>query len=308
MEIIIIASVTFSLVLALAAISGSIIERSGIINLSIEAFIILGGLNYSIMSHYFRNDSLTHQVWLILISGFIPMLFGLLYAFVTITLKANQTIAGIALNTLALAVTAFAIVSKINPGYETSTQYISMFSELWSFGSHQRDLLKIFNIGVLISLILIPSIVVMLNKTKLGIKIKTCGENPDAASSLGINVVRTRYIAVLISSFLTGIAGAIFFQNDSGLFVGNTYGIGFLAVAMVIFGQWRPTYIILSSLVFGPLYIFSSKILLTPFSTIIPSDLFQMIPYVVTIVILAFTQKNSKAPKYLGIPFVNKGR
>ncbi|WP_027334270.1 ABC transporter permease [Mycoplasma elephantis] len=308
MDIIFISSVTFIIILALAAFSGSIIERSGTTNLSIDGFMIFGGLNYALIANTLKNTLPVNQTWIFLLSGIIPMIFGLVYAFLTVTLKADQTIAGIALNTLAIAVTLFIITTKINPGYEESTQYINVFNGVWRYGAGQDDFRTIINIASIMGIVIIGLLILMLNKTKLGIKIKTVGENPQAAASLGIDVIKTRYIAILISSYFTGIAGALFFQYSGVTFNGNTKGVGFLAVAMVIFGQWRPTYIILSSIFFGFIYTFAENILLTPLVGVVNAELFRIIPYAITIFVLVFTQRNSKSPKALGIPFETQGR
>lgn len=308
MEYIIIMCFVYMTVLALSAVSGSLIERAGIINLSIEAFLIFGGLNYAIFASMYREQSLLHQIWLIGISGLFPVILGLIYGFLTINLRANQTIAGIALNTLAISFALFVIPSILNPSRDTSKSYISIYPKILSLGEHSHDLMSILNIGLLYTIIGLVIIFLILNKTKLGIKIKTSGENPQAAVSLGMNVQWTRYQAIIISTFFTGIAGAILTQSLSQFYTGNTQGMGFLAVAMVIFGQWRPTYITISSIVFGALFGFINNTIMLPIAKYVPDDLLKTLPYLITLVILVITQRNSKAPKASGIPFVKQGR
>lgn len=302
--------VMYVVVLAVASISGSLAERSGVINLSIESYIVLGGLNYAILAYYFKGDAVAdqlHQIWLIPIAGILPIFAGLLYSWTTITLRANQTIAGIALNTLAISFVLFFFASSLNKS--DAHDYMNIYNTFLSIGKNTTDMAYFLNIGLLYGVLIIVFIFLLLNKTKFGIKLKTVGENPQAAASLGIDVNKTRYIAVLISAFFSGIAGAIFFQFRGSIFNANTLGIGFLAVAMVIFGQWRPTFILLSSVMFGVLFgLLNNILLLDDAFSVIPSQVAKAIPYMITLVILIFTQRNSKAPKASGIPYVKSGR
>lgn len=301
----------FFVVLAVAAMSGSMSERSGVINLSIESYIVLGGLNYAIMAFYFKGDSsinyLYHQIWLIPLSGILPLFGAVIYSFVTITLRANQTIAGIALNTLSLAFVLFFFASGLNKSDNPS--YMIVYDKILSFGSNQDDYMHMLNIGLLYGVLIIGFIFVLLNKTQYGVKLKTAGENPQAAASLGMNVNLIRYSAVMISAFFSGIAGAIFFQFQGKMFDANTLGVGFLAVAMVIFGQWRPSYILISSFIFGVMFGLIAKITLIHNSLAhIPQELVKSTPYLITLIVLLFTQRNSKSPKAVGIPYVKSGR
>ena len=135
-------------------------------------------------------------------------------------------------------------------------------------------------------------------------KLKACGEQPQAAASMGIKVERTQMMAVIFSSTISGVAGAFFAQGNSGYFRGSTQGIGFLAVAIVIFGQWRPLYIIAGAVLFGALYaVVDQSVLIPGLNKFEHKEILQIFPYLISLIVLVFTQKKSKAPKALGVPY-----
>lgn len=164
----------------------------------------------------------------------------------------------------------------------------------------QRTYLTVF-IGVLI--LIIASII--LYRTKFGLRLRACGEHPQAADSVGINVYTIRYSGVVISGMLGGIGGLFFVIATTAIFSGSVSGYGFLALAVMIFGQWKPGRIFLAALLFAFLGTLSSSYSLVPFlyKLNIPGDVYKMVPYIVTMIVLALTSKNSRAPKAEGIPY-----
>ncbi len=307
MIVIFAAIISMIMIISIASVGGHFSERSGVINLSIEAFMTIGAIAYSLMAgqHSLRN-SLGHQFWIMPMAGIAAAAFSVIYALITVKLKANQTIAGIALNILALAISVYIIHSKANP--EGISDTIKLQNSLFSLAKSNDKAGWLFNITLFIGIPLLVGAWILMNKTRFGNRIKACGEQPHAAASLGINVERVQMRAILISGFISGVAGAMFAQGMGSIFRGSTQGIGFLAVAIVIFGQWRTSLIIISAVLFGTLYgMAQQKILISAFDSI-PKEIFQMIPFLLSLIVLIGTQKNSKVPKALGIPYRNVGR
>lgn len=290
-------------ILGVAAIGGMITEKSGIVNLSIEAFMTIGAITYaSIISIKTLNDNLNYQWLVIPISGLATSVFSILYILVTVRLKANQMIAGIALNALALAISLFLVRFK-------GRSEIELQNNLWTLGQNIDQVGWIFNIALFLGLPCMLFVAIFLAYTKFGKKIKACGENPHAAAALGIKVEWVQAGAIILSSFIAGIAGALYAQNISSYFYGSVQGVGFLAVALVIFGQWKPLWIIGGALIFGSIYGLMNNIVLVPgLNTLGNTDLLRTIPYALSIGVLIFTSKNSRAPKHLGKPYYNQGR
>jgi simple sugar transport system permease protein len=150
---------------------------------------------------------------------------------------------------------------------------------------------------------------VVLYKTRFGLRLRSCGEHPHAADSVGINVVKMRYAGVIISGVLAGVGGLVFVVPTSTEFSATVSGYGFLALAVLIFGQWKPTRIMFAAFFFGLLKALASSYSGISFlqSANIPSYAYKMMPYIVTLIVLAFTSKNSQAPRAEGIPY-DKGR
>lgn len=290
-------------ILGVAAIGGMITEKSGVINLSIEAFMTIGAITYaSIVTMQSFQSSLAFQWLIIPISGLATSVFAILYIIITVVLKANQMIAGIALNALALAFSLFLVKFQ-------GRSEIELQNNLWTIGQNIEDPRWVLNIALFMGIPIMVFVVVLLGYTKFGKKIKACGENPHAAASLGIKVQWVQTVAILISAFISGVAGALYAQNISRFFFGSVQGVGFLAVALVIFGQWKPLWIIGGAVIFGSIYAIMNNSLLVPgLNQLGNTDLLKTIPYALSIAVLIFTSKNSRAPKYLGKPFYNQGR
>ena len=146
---------------------------------------------------------------------------------------------------------------------------------------------------------------VVLYKTRFGLRLRACGEHPQAADSVGVNVYRMRYAGVAISGALAGVGGLVFVVPTSTNFNATVAGYGFLALAVLIFGQWRPSRILFAAFFFGLMKTVASAYSGIPFlaNLRIPNDVYKMVPYVATLIVLAFTSKNSMAPRAEGIPY-----
>lgn len=295
--------ITTIMILGIAAIGGMITEKSGIVNLSIEAFMTIGAITFASLVSLNSLRSMLEYQWLIIpLSGLATSAFAIIYIVVTVKLKANQMIAGIALNSLALAISLFLVKFQ-------GRSEIEMQLHLWTIGKNINQISWIFNIALFMGIPLLAFVVLFLGYTKFGKKIRACGENPHAAASLGINVELIQTVAILISAFISGVAGALYVQNISQYFYGNVQGIGFLAVALVIFGQWKPLWIIGGAIIFGSIYsIMNNAVSIPGLNQLGNTDLLKIIPYALSITVLIFTSKKSQAPKYLGKPYYHQGR
>ncbi|MBP3713422.1 MAG: ABC transporter permease [Bacilli bacterium] len=315
-----------SIPLILVAFGGMFSERSGIINLALEGIMIIGALVVALMSKAFIGvvdagfPSQLAMAFCVLLSGIVGALFSLLLGFASIRLKANQTIAGTALNIIAPAI-FIVIISAIA---KQDAEWIDGIPE-WinvketDLGITQTGFFtkllfnNLFNMAFFFAIVLIPFAWFLIMKTKFGLRLRSCGEHPEASASLGINVVKYRYAGTLISGFLAGIGGAayVLVVGTKTLF-NNVAGYGFLALAIMIFGNWKPGRIILSALFFSlfKTLSFMTDLIKADIPALAPlfnitgiNYLFIMLPYLLTIIVLIFTSKKSQAPKAEGVPF-----
>ncbi len=316
------ATLLFAVPLLLVALGGMFSERSGVINLALEGIMIVGAL---VGCLFIRAVNLSgwgpaHPQLSVLLASLVAAvtgaLFSLLLSFASINLKANQTIGGTALNQFA---PAFAVVltwavqgqgqTTINiPKWIRITQETFGMTASAEPGFFEYFIFKsLYLTTVIAAFILIISIVVIY-KTRLGLRLRACGEHPQAADSVGINVYKMRYIGVTISGFLGGIGGLAFTIAAGAGFQSSVAGYGFLALAVMIFGNWDPKKIPLAALFFALFKVigsYSGSIPFLPtFSNIKNSQyIYQMVPYIVTMIVLIFTSKKSKAPAAEGIPY-----
>ncbi len=302
----------FASVLVLVALGGCFAEHSGVINLGLEGIMVIGALGGALMMRYLPGTMAAFPLILCVLLG--AILFGVAYASLLgvacINFKADQTIVGTALNLLGVAAaTVFvkAINTKTNPDDVSSTiQYVDAKKKfLVSIGSFE------FNWFMLIAVIMLVVAYVVLYKTRFGLRLMACGEHPQAADSVGINVLRMRWAGVLISGVYGGLGGICYILAgvSEWKFENGVAGFGFLALAVMIFGQWKPTRIALAALLFGAFRALSNVYFGFPFlmSLNIPGSVYNMLPYVISLLVLAFTSKNSRAPKAEGIPY-DKGQ
>lgn len=298
----------FSSVLILVALGGCISEHSGVINLGLEGIMVIGALGGALMMRYV--PSTVPAIVMILIVVAAAIIFGVVYssllAVACINFKADQTIVGTALNMLGTAA-ATVIVKAIN----TAANPDDVSSAIQYAGAKKAFLVNIngfeFNWFMVIALIALMIIYIMLNKTRFGLRLMACGEHPQAADSVGINVLKMRWSGVLISGALGGLGGICYILAgvSEWRFENGVAGFGFLALAVMIFGQWKPLRIALAALLFGLFRALSNVYFGFDFLTSlnIPSGVYNMLPYVISLLVLAFTSKTSKAPKAEGIPY-----
>ena len=298
----------FASVLLLVALGGCFAEHSGVINLGLEGIMVIGALGGALMMRYAPAGIPAFALILLVLLCAIG--FGLLYssllAVAAINFKADQTIVGTALNmlgTAAATVIVKAINTAANPDDVSSTiQYVNPKKAfIVNIGSFQ------FNWFMVIAVIALIIAYVTLYKTKFGLRMMACGEHPQAAASVGINVLKMRWAGVLISGVYGGLGGICYILAgvSEWKFENGVAGFGFLALAVMIFGQWKPQRIALAALLFGLFRALSN--VYTGFDLLaalnIPGTVYNMMPYIVSLVVLAFTSKSSRAPKAEGIPY-----
>ncbi len=327
----------YAVPLMLVALAGVCAERSGTINLALEGVMIFGAFTGVLSVRIMQNGGMTIEqgqwvmILALLIAGVLGAIFTLLLGFSAINLKADQTIGGTALNMLAPAIVLFFIVFIVNQnslGMATGGAASWFMIKPSSFGEQFADV-KQFDSAILnlfankvylstyICILLFILVSIFLYKTKIGLRLRACGENPQAADSLGINVYKMRYLGIILSGFLAGVGGFQFALTISNCTsTGAVAGYGFLALAVMIFGNWTPINIALCSLLFGLF-----KCVAAVYATLdlngdgvfalaelnISPYLYRLMPYVITLVVLAFTSKNSRVPKAEGIPY-DKGQ
>lgn len=290
----------FAAILGLGALGGYFSEKGGVINIAINGLMIFGTLIYAILKRYAGAvDSGWMQLPMMLIVGLATALFGLLHGFASIHLKANQTISGTAINMLSAGIAMFVIMVI----YKSGSQGMD---SSWKDVAASQSVLD-WKYAIALPVILAIAIFIIafcfMKFTKLGSRIKAAGDNPQALESQGISVVRIRYIAVGISGFLAGISGAIFAQR-LGHISGNVQGLGFVAMAILIAGQWSIPLIGLASILFAVLNALGNTTVLDrPQFFVDNSNLLMALPFVLSLVTLVFTSRNSQAPKAAGIPY-----
>jgi simple sugar transport system permease protein len=247
----------------------------------------------------------------LLVSGFFGLLFSFLLAYSAISFNANQIITGTALNLFASAFVIF--IARMLYGVQqitfTNSFHIGTVPGLGKIPFFGPLLFQNTYLTTYLGLLIFFFSWILLYCTKFGLRLRACGEHPQAADSVGINVYRIRYIGVLLSGFLAGIGGLIFVIPTSTSYNASVSGYGFLALAVLIFGQWRPDKIFLAALFFGMAKMIASAYSGIPVLSTLPvsNNVYKMIPYIATLIALAFASKNSRAPKASGQPY-NVGR
>ncbi len=302
----------FASVLTLVALGGCFSEHSGVVNIGLEGIMVMGALGGALMMRYLPGNTAAPIVILLVIlaSVLVGMLFSLMLGVAAINFNADQTLVGTALNLLGPAA-AVVIVRALNMAEDADN--VSSTVEY-----KQAKKAFLVNIGkfefswfMLLALILLIVSFVVLYKTKFGLRLMACGEHPQAADSVGINVYKMRYAGVLISGALGGLGGLVYITAgvSEWKFENGVAGFGFLALAVMIFGQWKPVNIGLAALLFGLFRALSN--VYTGFDALvalnIPSTVYNMLPYIISLIVLVFVSKNSRAPKAEGIPY-DKGQ
>ena len=328
----------YAVPLMIVALAGIFAERSGIINLALEGIMIFGAfigvLFVRIVQQAGWFDAAYANGNWVALQGFVLLtmltaaamgaLFSLLLAFAAINLKANQTIGGTALNMLAPALVLFMIRILVN---QNTLQMATGGSAGWfmvkktmlgyekdaKLGFFAQAFLDKVYFATYFCLLVFVILSIILYKTRFGLRLRSCGENPQAADSLGINVVKMRYAGVTISGALAGMGGYVYaLTTANGSANGDVAGFGFLALAVMIFGNWKPLNVAGGALLFGLF-----KCVAASFSTLdingdgvyaltqlgLSAHFYRLLPYLITLIVLAFTSKSSRAPKAEGIPY-----
>ena len=303
----------FMIPLMIVALGAMFSERSGIINIALEGIMTMGAFTGILFIH-FTGGTMSGQMQLILavlISMATGMFFSLFHGYASINMKANQVISGTALNMFAPAFAIF--VARVIQGVQqvqfTNTFRITSVPILGRIPFIGPLLFQNAYITTYIGIAIFVLSTVVLYKTRFGLRLRSCGEHPQAADAAGINVYHMQYAGVLISGALGGLGGLVFVVPTSTNFNADVAGYGFLALAVLIFGQWKPVKIMLASLFFGLMKAVAAAYSGIPFlsSLGIPSYFYKMVPYIITLIVLVFTSKNSQAPTAEGVPY-DKGQ
>lgn len=315
----------YAIPLLIVALAGMFAERSGIINIALDGMMIFGSFIGAVVAlalranPYFVDHNQLTFVLAMLAAAASGALFSLLLSVSAIKYKADQTIGGTALNLLAPAISLFLIKLATTKDNLEMTPALNSQGEIQDFsyvikndglGSVASVFFDKTYISTFIALAVFVLLSIWIYKTKTGLRLRACGENPAAVDAVGVNVYKMRYLGTTISGALGGLGGYIYIATvANGTASGSVAGMGFLALAIMIFGNWKPLGIALGALLFGFLKCLS--VVYTQFEFTrnlgLPMYFYNMIPYVVVLVLLAFTSGNSRAPKAEGIPY-DKGR
>jgi len=308
-------AIAYTIPLLIVALGGLFSERSGVVNIGLEGLMVVGGFA-SALSISKLQQSYPDASWVIWVGLLIAMLagalFSLLHAFASINLNADQVISGIAINMIAGALTVFLARNITGSGNIRITGMSRGDVDFLGLNLSHIPLIgslffkNAYSTTWLVLIILVISIFV-LYKTRFGLRLRACGEYPQAADAAGINVYRIRYIGVMISGAFSGLGGAIILVTYSGEFSGSVAGLGFLAIAALIFGQWKPLGILAASLFFGIATTITNVAQVVPSFAAIPQLVLKVFPYVVTLIALVIFSKSSQAPKSVGVPY-EKGK
>lgn len=298
----------FFIPLLIVALGGLFSERSGVVNIGLEGMMIIGAFTgiylFSILQGHLSGQ-------LLLLAGLLAaagagVVTALFHAFASVNVKADQIISGTAINMFAGAFTVYTShritlgtgVRTINfEGRQFFIESVPLLGDIPVLGPmfFQQAYMTTY-LGILIML----CAWFLLYKTKFGLRLRACGEHPQAADSVGISVKKMRYIGVMISGALAGFGGLVYMIPITSEFIADVSGYGFLALAVLIFGQWRPWRILFAAFFFGTLRAMS-MVYMGRFG--IPAEFYRMLPFVVTLIVLVFTSKHSQAPKAVGIPY-----
>lgn len=336
----------YAVPLMIVALAGVFAERSGIINLALEGIMIFGAFIGALFVHLMQTNGVFvlesgganwvemqgFVILAMLVAAVLGSIFSLLLAFAAINLKADQTIGGTALNMMAPALVLFftrliAQQNELRMATGDAASWFMIRKTMFGFESNADigflgdTFIHRVYITTYICIIVFVVLSIILYKTRFGLRLRSCGENPQAADSLGINVYKMRYTGVLISGALAGMGGFVYILTTANCTsTGDVAGFGFLALAVMIFGNWKPLNIAGAALLFGLF-----KCVAAAYSTLdINGDgvqlllrlsqdptwgklftphFYRLLPYVISLLVLAATSKKSRAPKAEGIPY-----
>jgi simple sugar transport system permease protein len=304
----------FSIPLLIVALGGMFSERSGVINIALEGTMLIGAFTGILFINFFQRVIPGQPVLLLaaLISSLTGVAISMLHAYASINMKANQIISGTAINMMSPAIAMF-IARQIRTVQQVpfiNQFHIDRVPVLGRIPFIGPLLFTNTYLTTYIGFLILACSTIVLYKTRFGLRLRSCGEHPQAADSAGINVYKMRYAGVLISGALAGLGGLVFVIPTSTEFNPEVSGYGFLALAVLIFGQWKPVRIMAAAFFFGLMMAVSSSYSGIEFLRAIPisSYIYKMIPYVATLIVLAFSSAKTQAPRAAGIPYDKGGR
>ena len=290
LTILLFSTIRFATPLIFAALGGMFSERSGVINIALEGFMLAGAFTAAVVTYETSNP------YIGLLAGCLGGAFlAFIFAVAVIKFEADQVVAGFGIWMLMLGLPAF--FSSALYDSAGSTQQIDKAFLL-------PDLFNRLPVISIVAFLLVPLCWYVLYKTPFGLRLRAVGENPAAADAAGVNVIRMRYIAVIISGILAAAGGAYLSIGQSSFFTrGMSAGRGFIALAALILAKWKPVPVLFACLFFGFTEAVSVQIQGTKLGEGVPTQFIQIIPYVLTIIILAGFIGAARAPKALGIPY-----
>jgi ABC-type uncharacterized transport system permease subunit len=298
-------AVAYMIPLLITALGGLYSERSGVVNIGLEGLMVVGSFAGALTITSLQASMHSDALWLgLLAAALAGALFSLLHAFASISLNANQVISGTAINMIAGSLTVFIARNLTGSG----NIQVASFTRFNVPGLSELPIVgKLLFTNTYATTWLVLGILAIayyvLYKTVFGLRLRACGEHPHAADAAGVNVYRMRYIAVTISGALGGLGGAIILTTYSGEFNGTVFGLGFLALAALIFGQWKPLGILGATLFFGFASTIANVAQATPVLAQIPGVILKTFPYVITLLVLVLFSKSSQPPRASGEPF-----
>ena len=299
-------AISYTIPLLITALGALYCERSGIVNIGLDGLMIVGSFAGALTVSKLQANGVAGALWIgLLVAVIVGVLFSLLHAFASINLNADQVISGTAINMISGALTVFLARNITGSGNIRITngfipKDIPILSEIPVIGP--LFFTKTYATTWLVLLILVLSIFI-LYKTSFGLRLRSCGEHPQASAAAGISVFKMRYIGVMISGGMSALGGAIILVTYSGEFNGSVAGLGFLALAALIFGQWRPLGILGATFFFGFASTIANVSQAIPSLAQIPGVVLKTFPYIVTLIALVLFSKSSQAPKAAGEPF-----
>jgi ABC-type uncharacterized transport system permease subunit len=301
-------AIVFTIPLLITALGALFSERSGVVNIGLEGLMVVGSFTGAFIIFKLQGiwPGNPLVLWIGLLAAVVVgALFSLLHAFASINLSANQIISGTAINLVAGSLTVFLARNITGSGNIRITSGFIPFDV--------PGLSSIPGIGpllfaktypttwLILAVVLISAFV--LYKTPFGLRLRACGEHPHAAEAAGISVRSMRYTGVIVSGAFSALGGAIIIVTYAGEFTGSVAGLGFLALASLIFGQWKPLGILAATLFFGLASTIANVSQVIPSLMVFPPVILKVFPYVVTLIALIIFSKSSNAPKAAGEPY-----
>jgi simple sugar transport system permease protein len=310
------ATIRVSVPLILCALAGLVVERSGVIDIGLEGKMLAGAFGAATVA------ALSGSAWLGLLGGIgVSTLLAMLHGFATITHRGNQIVSGVAINILASGLTVLLGISWFQMGGQTppltgDARFSSLslpgadaVADVPLLGHLYSELLSGHNVLVYLAFLTVPAVWWLVYRTRFGLRLRATGENPAAVDTAGISVVRMRYLALIICGILCGVAGAyLSTAHGAGFLREMTAGKGFIALAAMIFGKWRPVPVLFACLLFGFLDAISIRLqgVELPLIGEMSVQFIQALPYILTVVLLAGFIGRAIAPKAAGIAYVKE--